>query len=745
MLHHRRIVATAFSLLALVACRGAAPSLPGSSGTAPAHRRAAAVVTAPSFVTVGPFGVPGKINAFASDPKNPIVLYVASGRGTGLESYSSAGIYRSLDFGAHWQPVDRGLTDPSGAISSVVNALWLDPAHPGTLVAATEYDGLFRTTDGGDSWRNVYRTTAATQTIAYGGVLYAATAAGILASSDDGATWRVQLPATSTQAPTAFGATAGKAGSALYAGFTNGNIDVLIGGAWKKAGTLPYDAHTGTDGSTPAVHQIAVDPLAPKTVYASSNDGQWDQDLHGSLDGGRTWVNVYNQQIYNVGLGAQAIAFSAVHPHRLYVGTDGALIWIDADGTANPSGELAATLSVIDIRNLWTAPNGSDDSCFVASDQGLDYVPACSLRSNAPQDAYVGATISSSLARRFAVAPNGQTIVTSLQDWDSFYTTTGGKRWLYNFGNLYEDGFNELRPGSPNVCFAYDEAWGFRISTDGCVTYGQPLGVQKTIAPSRLMTTPIAFDPTNPMLMYVAAGWVAGAGFEPSPQAVFGSSDGGTTFHRLAWPVSQPGAVVVDASNGKHILVGGMKKGRSSLSVTFDGGKSWTSSRGVPATPFWYAITISPANGSTVLASSVDAANNVFVLRSSDGGRTFSRVATVVNAPLIRGRIDADRMTRGAPGRAAAGEEEEAHQPAFVYSPEREIRYNQDVTSGTPAVVITTLRGAYISTNDGTTWTRLDHDLIAHSFWGIRWVNGYLYLGSDGQGVLKSTAPVQLP
>jgi hypothetical protein len=155
-------------------------------------------------------------------------------------------------------------------------------------------------------------------------------------------------------------------------------------------------------------------------------------------------------------------------------------------------------------------------------------------------------------------------------------------------------------------------------------------------------------------------------------------------------------------------------------------------------------MTISPANGKTVLASSMDAQNNVFVLRSTDGGATFKKVAVVTNAPLIRGRIGREgnallRRSGARPQRERGGEEGQA----FVYSPEREIKYNQDVSTGTPDAVITTLRGAFLSTDNGSKWQRIDTGLIAHSFWGIRWVGGYLYLASDGQGVVRSTSIVQ--
>jgi hypothetical protein len=751
MRRHYRIFVVA-SALTFAGCRasgGASGTLPSQAALFPtANARATAnagfVSLGPAHMTEGGIPSSGKVNAVAVDPSNPSVIYTASGRGTGLETYSSAGIYGTSDGGTHWRALDNGLTDTSGLVSSAVNALWLDPARPNVLIAATEYAGLFRSIDRGESWHNVFRTTQATQIASFGGLLYASTAAGIVSSSDEGITWTVSLAGAPARYPRAL-ATSGSGGNAFFAGMSDGTIYAFQNGSWVQTSKLPYNPNTGTDGSQPDVHQIAVDPLNPSTLYANVNDGRWDQDLYASTDGGHRWVKVapyYRKySYYDLGLGTQAIAFSRVHPHQLYVGEDGLFYFIAGDGSAHAPLIGVTNLSVVDIRDIWVSPNGSDDRCWVASDQGLDDEPTCSMYSTTPNDDVVSKTVATGLARRFALSPNGRTLVTSLQDFDSHTTFNGGASWTEDTTRsffLYEDGFNELQPGNPNVCYAFDEASGFQVSVDGCHAYTSPSSAAKTLLSSRLMTTPIAFDPANPRHIYLASGAIVGAGFRQTPHAVFSTTDNGVTFARLPWPLDDPGMVVVDHTNGAHILAGDLKAQKtSSLEVTFDGGKTWTRAAGVPVTAFWYAATISPVNGKLVLASSVDAADNVFVLRSTDGGLHFTKVANVTNAPLLRGPIP-DTLRRGnAPDSSAQASE------AFVYSPEREIRFNQDVTKGTPDVALTTLSGAYLSTDLGTTWHRLDDELVAHSFWGIRWNNGYLYLGSDGQGVLKSTRPLQ--
>ncbi|HTA37833.1 MAG TPA: hypothetical protein VK760_02095 [Candidatus Acidoferrales bacterium] len=741
---HRRLFAAFVLTAALCACRGTGgPAIPGGvreARPAPAVAGAAAAITftslGPTHMTSGLIPTAGKTNAYASDPKHPGVIYLASGRGTGLETYSSGGIFRTTNGGASWQPVVTGLTDTSGMIDSVVNSLWMDPSDASTLLAATEYDGIFRTTDRGASWRNVYRSTQATQFVKIGSKLYATAAAGVLVSSDAGATWKVSLSGVQ---PTALGAASNAPGSVLYAGTTLGAVEFLQANVWHKAGTIPFTAATHTEGSTPAVHQLAVDPREPGTLYASTNDGLWDQDLFVSTDAGKNWKAVLKRPIYRYGLGAQAIAFSAVHPHRLYIGADGAFYYIE--GRPNLVAYEAAPISVIDVRDLWVTGAGKDDDCVIASDQGLDRVPNCSTPGQSPQDNVVSSSIAMGLARHFAISPNGTTLFVSLQDFDSHISFDGGSSWAET--NYYEDGFNELRPGNPNVCYVLDEAVGLNVSSDGCRTFARGTPAQQAIVPSRLMSAPIAFDPKNPLVMYLLSGPIEAPGIR-GQRAVFRSDDGGTTFTKEPWPFVHAGTIVVDGRNGKHIVVSDLRGPGSTLSTTFDGGKTWTRAKGVPASAFWYTASISPVNGNIVLASSVDAATNVYVLRSNDGGRTFVRTQIVTSAPALVGRIDADRHGRlHSRGREAEDETPGNAAAAFLYSPVREIRYNQEHARGVADAVLTTLRGAFLSSDNGSTWTRLDRATTAHSFWGARWRAGYLYLGSDGQGLLRSDAPVQ--
>src|SRR5580704_10390012 len=124
---------------------------------APAH--AQPFDAAVQWKSLGPAGSQigsGKLNAFAQVLNNPKIMYTGGGWGnTPRESPSQSGIYGTTDGGVTWTPLNSGLTNPDGTISSVINGLWLDQNNPSVVLASTEFGGTFRSTNGGTSWRNV--------------------------------------------------------------------------------------------------------------------------------------------------------------------------------------------------------------------------------------------------------------------------------------------------------------------------------------------------------------------------------------------------------------------------------------------------------------------------------------------------------------------------------------------------------------------------------------------------------------
>lgn len=129
------------------------------------------------------------IVTLAVDPLQPNVVYAGT----------SGGVYRSHDATESWKKVNTGLVPPDAKMVSMalgVNALAVDPIVSSTVYAGTTR-GVFKTTDGGDSWVRIGQSLGevyvsglaihSTKT----NILYAATSAGVHKSLDKGESWDV--------------------------------------------------------------------------------------------------------------------------------------------------------------------------------------------------------------------------------------------------------------------------------------------------------------------------------------------------------------------------------------------------------------------------------------------------------------------------------------------------------------------------------------------------------------------------
>ena len=122
------------------------------------------------------------------DPNQPQTLFAGT----------SGGVYRSIDGAKIWTKVNNGLVPPdvlkSSRALSVVK-IKIDPHHPKTVYTAT-LKGLYKTTDGGDSWKRIAESlpdqflSDLVLDSARPDVLYVASREGIHKSLDGGTTWQ---------------------------------------------------------------------------------------------------------------------------------------------------------------------------------------------------------------------------------------------------------------------------------------------------------------------------------------------------------------------------------------------------------------------------------------------------------------------------------------------------------------------------------------------------------------------------
>ena len=258
------------------------------------------------------------IGAIAVAPSDGNIVYVASGEGLHRPDLSVGdGIYRSNDAGKTWQHL--GLRD-----GEQIPSLAVDPHDPNRLFASVlghpygpnEERGIYRSTDGGQSWKKVLYKDANTggSDVAidpvHPDVVYAAlwesrlgpwedgnqydgTHGGLFKSTDGGDTWhqltkglpddleQIQV-AIAPSDPNRIYATLSTAHQGAYAsGEGLGVYRSDDGGeSWTKATGDPRPAMKIGGGDLPIP---AVDPKNPDVVYSASIVTMR------STDGGKTW------------------------------------------------------------------------------------------------------------------------------------------------------------------------------------------------------------------------------------------------------------------------------------------------------------------------------------------------------------------------------------------------------------------------------------------------------------------------
>ncbi len=155
--------------------------------------RSAAGLSPSSWTWLGPGNVGGRVRAIVVNPVVPSTWFAGG---------VSGGIWKTVDSGAHWEPVNDFLSNLS--IATMV----IQPGNPSVMYAGTgefaqslQGAGIFKSTDGGVTWAQL-GSTANNEAFYYvnrlamspdGSVLLAATTMGIHRSTDGGATFTLAL------------------------------------------------------------------------------------------------------------------------------------------------------------------------------------------------------------------------------------------------------------------------------------------------------------------------------------------------------------------------------------------------------------------------------------------------------------------------------------------------------------------------------------------------------------------------
>ena len=334
------------------------------------------------FRSIGPAVTSGRVNGFAVDPNDRAKYYVA---------VASGGVWKTVNAGTTWTPVFDGENSFS------IGAIALDPKNSATVWVGTgEYnsqrsvgygDGVYKSEDGGKTWKNVGLKTSehigkividprdsnVVFVAAQGPLWSAGGERGLYKTTDGGKTWKAVISISENTGvtdvvidpsnPDIMYAAAwqrrrhfytlvnGGAESALYKSVDGGNT-------WTKlrSGLPPGDL--GRIG-------LAVSPADPNVVYATVEASGNLSGIFRSPDKGATWERM-SPNIAQAMYYGQIIA-DPKNVDRVYI--PNVIFQVSDDGgrTQRPLGER---LKHVDNHAIWIDPKNTD-YYLVGSDGGI--------------------------------------------------------------------------------------------------------------------------------------------------------------------------------------------------------------------------------------------------------------------------------------------------------------------------------------------------------------------------------------
>ncbi len=631
------------------------------------------------------------IGALAVAPSDPNVIYVGSGQVAARYDVGAGnGMYRSADGGKSWQHI--GLDD-----SRHIGRILVDPQHPDTVLVGAlghyfgpnHQRGVFRSTDGGKTWRQTLFINADTGVVdlaadpANPAIVYAAA-------------WQVRnYPWLSYFQPNA------GPGSGLYRSSDGGVTWKRLGGHGWPTGTLGrIGIATGSGGRVYAVVDAA--PNSGNVAHAASVD---EGGLYRSDDSGASWQRV-SQQGWLENDYFSRLAVDPANRDRLYatgqsirVSNDGGKSWHVFKGA--PGGD--------DYHFVWIDPRNSQ-RMITASDQGAVITVNGGHSWSSWYNQPTGQFYHLAADNRFPYwiysgqQDSGTVGIASRSD----YGAISFRDWRPVGGD--ERDYDLPDPADPNIVFG--SGLGGRVSR-----WNRQTGVVQNVTawpvnsygerPTEFKyhytwITPIAFAAKPPYPLYLGA------------QVLFRSADQGAH-----WDVISP------ALNGKHA-------GATNCDGNPTPAQALACGYGVI-----YSIAPSPRSNDEIWIGTDDG----LIQRTADGGKSWHNVTPKGLKPWDRiDSLDVSAVQAGTAYAAVDGHRQDDFSPHLWRTHDDGASWT-DISAGLPKGSFTTVlradpvragllyagtdQGVFVSFDDGDHWQSLQRNLPT------AWVRDLLVHGND--------------
>jgi photosystem II stability/assembly factor-like uncharacterized protein len=552
------------------------------------------------------------IGAIAVAPSNPNIIYVASGEGLHRPDLSVGnGIYKSTDAGKSWTHL--GLTD-----GFQIPALAVDPRDPNKVFAAVlghpygpnEERGLFRSTDGGQSWQKaIYKdenTGASDVEIdpSNPDVIYASM-------------WEVR------EGPWEDGNEVNGTGGGLFKS-TDG------GGTW----------HPLTNGLPKDLSQIyvAIAPTDSKRLYATVGSASGALGVYRSDDAGENWSKITEDPRPSGRIGGGDLSIPRVDSKNEDVvycvstvtmrSTDGGKTWSGFRGA--PGGD--------DYQNLWINPN-DPNILLLVSDQGA----LVTVNGGASWSSWYNQPTAQ--IYHVAVTPTfPYKVCGGQQESGSVCISSRGNdgaitHWDWHPVGVIEYGYVAPDPIDPDIIYGggRSEVSKFHWST-GQVQNVTPIPLRNPKYRTN-RTEPLMFSPLDPHTLYFASN------------VLFKTTDGGTSWQAISTDLTREnpgipasvGNLVPKNADKKRGVIYALAPSFKNINTlwagtddgliwrTLDGGKKWNDITPPELTP-WSKVTqivASHFDEDTAFASVSSFRINdehPYIYRTHDGGKSWKLI-----------------------------------------------------------------------------------------------------------------------
>ena len=685
------IVALAATVLPLSAAKSASSPKPKSAETPKSSDPMSADTwSGLELRSIGPAIASGRISDLAVDPSNPHRYFVA---------VASGGVWRTINDGTTWSPV----FEHEGSFS--IGCVTMDPKNPAVVWVGTGEnngqravyygDGIYRSEDGGNTWKNMGlkksehisrividpRDSKVVYVAAQGPLWAPGGDRGLYKTTDGGKTWKAILTVSENTGVTDV-VMDPRDPDVLYAASwqRRRHVWTMIDGGPESALYKSTDAGATWNKITAGLPKedlgrigLAIAPSDPDTVYATVEAANKAGGTFRSTDRGATWEK--RTSYYNVAaMGYARIFVDPKNRERVY--SMDVWIQVSEDG-AKTFHALGETAKHPDSHAMWIDPSNTDH-LLVGCDGGIyetfDRAATWRFKDNLPVTQFYRVAVDN--AKPFYNVYGGTQDNFSLggpsRTWDLAGITNAD--W---FVTSIGDGFyTQVDPEDPNII--YSEAQYGALNRMDRRT-GEQLYIQpqpgKGEAPLRWnWDSPILISPHKHTTVYFAAN------------RLFRSDDRGSTWKAVSpdltrqldrdkmkvmgkiWP---PDAIYKSGSTSffgnivalaespvqEGVLYVGTDDGL--VQTSEDGGKNWRRIEkfpGVPEMTYVSRLTASAHDKNRVYAAFDNHKMGDFapyVLRSDDRGATWKSIvgdlpkAGTVYA-LAEDPVDANLLFAGA-------------------------------------------------------------------------------------------------